>query len=261
MAGPGPNPVFATMRHEFIMKTMRAEGRASVAELAEQLSVTMETVRRDLVALERAGAVRRVHGGAVLTTVGVLPPVEARSTGASHALESIARRALDEIPPEGTVFLDAGHASLAVARLLPIENRLTVVTCDLAVAQLLAPHDRHTVILTGGRMRRDGAAVSGAAAEAVIAKVLVDVGFVVAPAVSVSRGLTTQDESEATIKATMIAASRRSVALAEGSAVGLELFQNFADLAELNLLITDPGADPEAVRGLRGRGLDVAVAD
>ena len=260
MAGPGPNPVFATMRHDFIMKTMRAEGRASVAELADSLSVTMETVRRDLVALERMGSVRRVHGGAVLTTVGALPVGEPDSGPPPH-VDGIARRALQELPAEGTILLDSGPIALAIARLLPVDAHLTIVTTDLAVAQLLAPHDHQTVLLTGGRITRDGTSLSGAGAEAMLAKVLVDVGFVMTPAVSVSRGLTTESEALATLKATMITASRRSIVVAEGPAVGAEKFQTFADLAEVDLLVTDSSADASEIGSLRERGVHVIAAD
>ena len=117
MAGPGPNPVFATMRHEMIMSTMRAAGRASVSELADQLAVTTETIRRDLVALERTGAIRRVHGGAVLTTSGQNSVVVDVRTE-SEAWDAIARRALAEVPQEGTVLLGQGAASREHALLL-----------------------------------------------------------------------------------------------------------------------------------------------
>ncbi len=57
--------MYAPERQQAILATARAEGRVEVAALAETLSVTPETVRRDLTALERLGVVRRVHGGAL----------------------------------------------------------------------------------------------------------------------------------------------------------------------------------------------------
>lgn len=260
MAGPGPNPVFATMRHEMIMATMRAEGRASVSELADQLSVTTETIRRDLVALERTGAIMRVHGGAVLTTGGAAPaPVVTADVPAEW--DAIARRALAEIPSEGTILLAAGHSSRALARALPVDWRLTVVTNDLVVAQILASHDRYQVLVTGGRLRASGDVLAGPTAEAAIAKFLVDVGFVEADGVGVTRGLTSDNEEDVALKAAVVSASRRTVALAEASAIGRELFQSFATADDVDLLVADTGADVVTVDALRGGGLHVAIAD
>ena len=57
--------MFAEERQQQIAGLVAASGRASVTDLAERFRITTETVRRDLAALETAGTVRRVHGGAV----------------------------------------------------------------------------------------------------------------------------------------------------------------------------------------------------
>jgi len=248
------------MRHEMIMTTMRSAGRASVSELADQLSVTTETIRRDLVALERTGAIRRVHGGAVLTTSGQ-GPVVVSLRSESEAWLAIARRALAEIPEEGTVLLSQGEASRALARILPLDLKLTVVTNDLVVAQLLANHGAYQVLLTGGRLAPAGDAVLGATAEAAIAKFLVDVGFVEASGVGITRGLTSENEDDVALKAAVVSASRHTVALANAESLGRELFQSFATGDDIDLLVTDEGADGVIVDALRGGGLNVVIAN
>ena len=60
--------MYAEERHEAIATLVRSHGRISVSEVASTFGVTTETVRRDLASLERAGLLRRVHGGAVPTT-------------------------------------------------------------------------------------------------------------------------------------------------------------------------------------------------
>lgn len=260
MAGPGPNPVFATMRHEMIMVTMRAEGRASVSELADQLSVTTETIRRDLVALERTGAIRRVHGGAVLTTAGNVA-TQVTTDVEPELWAAIVRRALEEVPQEGTILLGPGGGSRALARILPPDRQLTVVTNDLVVAQVLAAHDRYQVLVVGGRLSSSGDVLMGPTAEAAIAKFLVDVGFVEADGVGVTRGLTSDNEDDVALKAAVVAASRRTIALGESGAIGRELFQSFASADDVDLLITDSRADAVTVDALRGGGLHVSIAD
>jgi len=248
------------MRHEMIMTTMRAAGRASVSELADQLSVTTETVRRDLVALERTGAIRRVHGGAVLTASGQAPLIVSAGSDAD-AWDAIAARALLEVPEEGTVLFSQGDASRAIARILPVDRRLTVVTNDLVVAQLLASRSQYQVLVTGGRLSASGDLLLGPTAEAAISKFLVDVGFIEADGVGVTRGLTSESEDDVALKAAVVAASRHTVALAAPRAIGRELFQSFATADEVDVLITHQEAESINVDALRGGGLNVVLAN
>src|SRR5205814_1634914 len=138
----------------FIVQRARLEGRVDVAALADGLNVTAETIRRDLTALERQGLLRRVHGGAI--------PVERlrfeRSLDVRDALmqaekERIAKAALDELPEQGTILLDAGTTTARVAEILPPERELTVVTNSLPIAMTLAAQPNNTVLMVGGRVR------------------------------------------------------------------------------------------------------------
>src|ERR1044072_7333602 len=103
--------MYAEERQQAIASLVIAHGRSSVAELAQAYDVTTETVRRDLAALDKAGVLRRVHGGAV--PVRALHLVEAgvgerESTRPEHRA-AIARAAAEPLPPAGAPILpDAG---------------------------------------------------------------------------------------------------------------------------------------------------------
>ena len=123
--------VYAEERQQGIAQLLTRAGRLSVVEIAAQYDVTTETVRRDLTALERAGFVRRVHGGAV--RAGVLSVLElgVHDRQHAHAAEKnrIAAAALDELPGGGgSIVLDAGTTTGRLAALLPHDRPLTVVT-------------------------------------------------------------------------------------------------------------------------------------
>src|SRR5436305_5430316 len=112
--------MYATERHGRILGELDAAGRVSVAHLARSLDVTGETIRRDLDALEAAGALRRVHGGAVRRGSGVELALAERQHRNSAAKRSIARAALALIPTRvpGSIALDAGTSTGALAELL-----------------------------------------------------------------------------------------------------------------------------------------------
>ncbi len=253
--------MYAAERQQAIMTQARLEGRVEVAALAELLDVTPETIRRDLTALERRGLLRRLHGGAVpVERLGFEPGVADRESRLVAEKERIAKRALQELPDDGAIILDAGTTTMRLAEALPGDRELTVVTNALPIAQLLVSRPNLTVHLAGGRIRgRTMAAVDDWAVTA-LRGIFADVAFVGANGISVERGLTTPDRAEAAVKAAMIAAARRTVVLADHTKVGTDHFARFGDLDEVDLLISDTGLDPELARELEAAGPEVVRA-
>ena len=66
----------AEERQQAIVDAVARDGRVTVSDLAVDFEVTVETVRRDLTALDRRGALRKVHGGAVAATVRATPETD-----------------------------------------------------------------------------------------------------------------------------------------------------------------------------------------
>ena len=122
--------------------------------LADSLDVTPETIRRDLTELHQQGLLRRVHGGAMpLTRLGFEPSVVSRSKLMLEEKERIAKTALDEIPEEGAIIVDAGTTTSRLITLIPDSYKLTIVTNSVLHAGLLAEKKNVTVIMLGGRVR------------------------------------------------------------------------------------------------------------
>ncbi len=253
--------MYAPERQQAILATARTEGRVEVAALAETLKVTPETVRRDLTALERLGVVRRVHGGALpVERLEIEPTLATRRDQFAEEKLRIAARALDEIPREGTVLLDSGSTTLALAEMFPQDRELTVVTNSIAIASTLHGHPGVDLYVLGGRIRpRTGAAV-GTWATSALADVSVDVAFLGTNGFSVHRGMTTPDQAEAVAKRAMVAAGRRCVVLSDSSKAELVHFHRFADLDDVALLITDRRLDEETAERLDASGTDVVRA-
>jgi DeoR family transcriptional regulator, fructose operon transcriptional repressor len=253
--------MFAEQRQQRIVEQARLAGRVDVAELAADLRVTAETVRRDLTALERHGVLRRVHGGAIpVERLGFEPGLAARGAVQRAEKERIAKAALAEVPVEGSVLVDAGTTTARLAEVLPASRDLTIVTNSLPIALTLSVRPGLTVLMVGGRVRgRTQAAVDDWAARA-LGETYVDVAFVGANGISVERGLTTPDPAEAAVKRAMLAAARRVVVLADHTKVGATHFARFGDLAEVAMLITDSGLDADVAARLEAAGPTVVRA-
>ncbi|MEU5541727.1 DeoR/GlpR family DNA-binding transcription regulator [Streptomyces sioyaensis] len=260
--------MYAPERQQEILRLAREGGRVDVLSLAEEFQVTAETVRRDLKALDRAGLVRRVHGGAIPAgRLDFEPDLAERDAVAADEKQRIARAALAELPGgegaiggSGSVILDAGTTAARLAAEIPLEAELTVVTHGLPVAARLADHPGLTLHLVGGRIRhRTRAAVDDWALRA-YREINADVLFLATNGFSPDGGLTTPDLAEAAVKRALIAAARRVVLLADSAKYGQQHFARFGELSDVDLLITDTGLSPDDALAIERAGTEVVRA-
>ncbi|MDQ4086006.1 MAG: DeoR/GlpR family DNA-binding transcription regulator [Actinomycetota bacterium] len=255
--------MYAEERHQAIAGLMRESGRISVSELAERFGVTAETARRDLAVLERAGLLRRVHGGAVATTALSMIETEVAERDSTRAEEkaNIAKAAVALLPQAGgAVLLDAGTTTARLASLMPVDRELFVVTNSLGVAGRLGGHTGVELRLLGGRVRGVTQACVGDETVRALDDLRLDVAFLGTNAVSARHGMTTPDPDEAAVKRAMVRCARQVVVLADSSKLGQEQLVRFASVEEVDTLVTDAEAQPAELEALRRRGLEVVVA-
>lgn len=254
--------MYAAERQQEIIRIARRDGRVDVAELAQLLAVTTETVRRDLTRLERQGHLRRVHGGALpVERLRLEPDVAERAVAMTEEKQRIGKRALAELPDDGgSILLDAGTTTAQLAEALPDDRDLTVVTNSLPTALNLASRPRLTVHTLGGRVRPRTLAQVDRWALRALAELSVDVAFMAANGVSVAQGLTTPDPAEASVKEAMVTSARRVVLLADHTKVGADQFMRFAELEQVDVLITDDGLDAATAAALEAAGPEVVRA-
>ena len=253
--------MFADERQGAIAEQARVAGRVDVAELAVTFSVSLETVRRDLTALERSGILRRVHGGAIpAERLRHEPALAVRAAAQQSQKRRIAQAALSELAGATSILIDAGSTTAEFAELLPTGRDLTVVTNGVPIAMALAHRTDLTVHLLGGRVRPRTLATVDHVALNNLAMLCVDVAFLGTNGVSLERGFTTADPAEAEVKRAMIAAARRAVVLADASKIGDDQFARFATLADVETLIMDSAVDARLAAELETAGPRVVLA-
>ncbi|MEV6794901.1 DeoR/GlpR family DNA-binding transcription regulator [Streptomyces sp. NPDC051320] len=253
--------MYAPERQQEIIRLARDSGRVDVLSLADEFQVTAETVRRDLKALDRAGLLRRVHGGAIPAgRLDFEPDLAERESTAAGEKDRIALAAVAELPAEGSVILDAGSTVARLANVVPLDCGLTVVTHALPVAARLADHPGIDLHLVGGRVRHRTRAAVDAWALRAYGEIRADVAFIGANGFSPGSGLTTPDLAEAAVKQAVAAAARRVVLLADSAKYGQEHFARFGALSGVDLLITDTGLSPEDAAAIEAAGTEVVRA-
>ena len=254
--------MYAEERQQAIAARVLADGRASVNELAETYDVTTETVRRDLDVLDKAGVIRRVHGGAVpaRTLHLVEQGVVQRDSTQTQQKAAIAAAAVALLPATGgTVLIDAGTTTARIADLIPTDRDLVVITNSIPAAAKLTSNPTVSLQLLGGRVRSLTQAVVGEQALRTLDSLRVDVAFLGTNGLSVEHGLSTPDPEESLLKRRMVACARKTVVLSDSRKFGAETTSSFASLTDIDVLVTESITATQRA-ACSERGIEVVVA-
>ena len=248
-------------RHK-ILDLLAERGRVTVDELARTFRISTATIRSDLGELARAGALERMHGGALALRDGQDRPISVKRTLHHAEKLRIAREAVSLIRDGETIVFDSGTTTAQIAKQLRSMafGSLNVITISLDIAVLLADIPWVRLIMPGGVLRPESHAFSGYMAEAAIGGLQADRLFLGADGLDPDCGVMTPHLLEAQLNARMIGISRQVVAVADSSKLKRRNVSLIARVEQLHMLITDSAADPVVVAELRRRGVEVRCA-
>jgi DeoR family transcriptional regulator, fructose operon transcriptional repressor len=234
------------------------QGSVDVADLARRYGVTTETIRRDLSDMQSRNLVRRVHGGAVpVERISHEPILAAREVVNAEEKLRIATKAVDEVPERGSVIIDSGSTTQRLAAVFPVDRDVHVVTNSLTAALTLSRRGLGQLTVLGGAVRTNTLAMVDETTRAELQHMTVDVLFTSCDGLSFQHGLTTPYREEQMIKRAMIERARHVVALVDQSKFGNVQMFSFAAFDEIDVLVTDTRADPEAAAILSDHGISV----
>ncbi len=242
-----------------ILEQLSSHGSVSVADLATELAVSPATIRRDLELLDDQRLLTRTHGGAVAQ--GVLYELPLRYKTAHHQEEKrrIAVEAASRVADGEAVGLTGGTTTTEVARVLVERQRLTVVTNALNIASELAIRPNLKLVVTGGWARSESYELVGPLAEQALAGLNLDTVFLGADGVSFEDGFMTHHEVEAHTNLALMERARRTIVVADSSKIGRTAFARICSIERVDELITDAGADTEALAAIREAGVVVTT--
>lgn len=236
-------------RRETIRSLLRA-GSWTIPRLASELETSESTIRRDLREMSETGEVIRTIGGA--TAAGyVEPPLGQRMEANAEAKDAIAATALDHLG-EGvrSVFLDAGSTTVRLAERIRDRDDLTVITRGLEIALALAHPHGPKVIMVGGEVSTLSHGTTGALSDHALGRVDVDVAFLGADSVDLSRGLGEPTLDEARTKELIAEHARSVVVLADSSKTGRDVAA-WAPLPEGWIWISENGTHSRQASSVR----------
>ena len=246
-------------RQKRILEYLQQVEFSSLDELAQQVTVSSSTVRRDLDVLEASGIVRRTHGGARL----INPKSDEfafskRDTHEFDEKEAIGKACAALIRPNSTVIIDAGTTCYHVARHLE-EKSLQIITNSLPVANLFAAAPKVEVVVSGGVIYpRLGVLVGPLAVEA-FSHIHADVAIMSGGGITLD-GLTNSHVLLIEIQRAMIQAVQKVIFCLDHTKFGRNSVSRLCGLDCIDTIVTDAAAPGELVEALRAREIEVIVA-
>lgn len=252
-----------TQRTQFILTSLQESGSVIVEDLAENLKVSVVTIRRDLDHLEQQGLLRRTHGGAVSIEPLFYEPfkkdrsfVEQVERQAAEK-RRIGRAAAALIEPGETIAITPGTTTAEIIRGLPLNSRITVVTNTANIAMELSKRKDVNVFVTGGHLHGEWFSLVGPTAIRSLENMIIHTMFVGADGIDPDWGLSCFSSDEAELNAAMARRARRHIAVVDHTKFGVVTNWRICEIAALQKLITDAQATEEMVAPYQNLGVEV----
>ncbi len=229
--------MLTTQRKAMLLERLSRDGRLVASDLAADLDVSEDTIRRDLNDLAAEGRLVRVHGGA-LPASPTHVPLARRQLMQTPEKARLGKAGAQLIQRGQVVIVDGGTTHLALVAALPLDLHCTIVTHSPGIAAALEPFQRVEVILFGGRLFRHSMVALGAATVAGYSGLRADLCFLGVTGVHPEAGLTTGDAEEAALKHGMLRAAAEVVVLATPDKIGTVSPWGVAGLDRISRLVT-----------------------
>lgn len=251
--------MLAAERQALLLERLATDGKIVAKEIAVELGLSDDSVRRDLRELAAAGLCQRVYGGALPVSPALARYTE-RTLVQPESKDRVAARAARLILPGSTVILDGGTTTLAVVHALPADLNCTVITHSPTIAAALLPHAGVDVFLLGGRLFKHSMVTCGAAAVEAAQAITADLFLLGVTGVHATAGLTTGDVEEAAMKRALAGRAADTVVLASAEKIGVASPYRVLAFTEIAGIVTDTAPDDPTVAELRDAGIDILPA-
>ncbi len=231
-------------------------------ELAARFGVSVETVRRDLMELEKKSAVKRVRGGAMYSGLRAQEmEYEKRMENSSEEKRAIARLAVEYINEGDALVMNNGTATLELARCLKESGKqLTVLTNSPGIAVLLNENKATSVYLTAGYMRKHNKSLVGSLCSDCLSNFKVDKTIFCVDGVSMEDGVTEYNTEEAAILRKMVEIGQTRMLLCEYARFSEVAFNKICEADQLHYIFTDWNMPAKEIKSWGQIGVKVVAA-
>ena len=251
-------PELVAERHQRLIAVLSEHRKIATNAAADELGVSVDTIRRDLRILHDRGLLRRVHGGAVPLSP-LSPSYSGRTSDDSRERTKLADGLVQRFRSGQVIGLDAGTTTTEIAARLPVTLEITIVTNNPAAATALADHPTAQVILIGGEVDLRWMATTGPTAVDAIRRHHLDLAIVGACSFDPTAGATTRSHHEVATKQALLAAATQTVIPLESSKLGTIAPFHIAAAHDVEITVVEDSTDPKIISAWRSAGIDITT--
>jgi DeoR/GlpR family transcriptional regulator of sugar metabolism len=222
------------------MNLLRIQGSVTVDELRKAFSVSEETVRRDLNAMEEEGLLNRVYGGAYLgNLVGQTLPSNMRKETLRAEKENVAEICAGLIENGDTIMLDSSTTALFTVKSIVSKHNLTIITNSVEILLDLPQNHDWNIISTGGSYRSESMAFYGSTAENLVSRYHVDLALLSCKGLDMEKGMTDTREHFAELKRAFLRSARKVILAVDHTKFDKVSFVRIGSLSDVDAVVTD----------------------
>ena len=225
-------------RQALILRQIELHNKMLSVDLSEELNVSDDTIRRDLKELANEGKIIRVHGGAVSKSF-VKPFNTENQVYALEEKRSIAQKTLALFKNNMVILTEGGTTILELAKVIPKNLRLTIITISPQVAIMLSEHDNLNVISVGGRLTKNANLHTGASVVNLLADIRADLCILGANAFSAEEGLTDMDWEIVEVKKALIRSAKKVAVISISEKLNSNKWLNICSTSQIDYLVTE----------------------
>jgi len=236
----------------------------TIKQLAQELHVSEMTIRRDIALLAKAGKVKTFYGGVSLNTE-IEPPVkghyriDAELIRKTEIKKRIAQKAASLIEAHDVILIDTGSTTSGIVEYIPEGRDHTVYCYALNIINSVCERESLNVVICGGYYHRNTKMFESEEGASLIKKTQINKAFMAARGVTDTVGITTAEPYEINVKRAALSVSEQKILLVDSSKFGKAWYAKYADLTEMDIIITDGDIKEEHEKMILDKGIKLIV--
>ncbi len=250
-------------RSDTIIELLTRNDAMSVSSLAEHLSVSEMTVRRDLAKMQQEGLIRLVNGVAFCPKDGKAVTYDLEQQLGVHGREkdAIGRAAAAMLVPGDSVFIDCGSTASAMLRYIPKGMDITVICSTLNVLTEARCRDIQRLVFTGGYYHPGTETFESPEAIRMLEGIRSSRAFITASGVSMELGLTCVEQYETAVKRVAMENGMKRILLVDSSKFSKVSPAFFGTWRSIDMVVTDEGITEEWKAFLHKQQIELKIAE
>ncbi|MEO7044173.1 MAG: DeoR/GlpR family DNA-binding transcription regulator [Ferruginibacter sp.] len=243
-------------RHEFIIHQVNLHNKVLLTDLSDQIKVSHDTIRRDLMELSEAGKLIKIHGGAMSPSF-MNDQDSHGDVYAYHQKRVIAKKAVSMIKDGMFVLTGGGTTVIEMARELPVGLKATFISGSIPALNEYAKHQTIEVIAIGDKISKNSRFTVGSEAISKIKELRVDLCILGINAINLETGVSDNDWDIVQVKKAMIGSAGKLVCLTISEKINTRQPIQICDIKKIDTLITELPSDAKILEPYKSAGIKI----